>query len=80
MECNKNEYYSVPDGKCVNSCRKNHLFLFKNLCINYCPIFSQYIYNGPDEDICLNQCSENAPYLNYDSKKSVENCNDLPIF
>ena len=80
VECNKNEYYSIPDEKCVNSCRKNNLFLFGKLCINYCPIFSQYIYNGPDEDICINQCPENAPYLNYDSKRCVENCNDLPIF
>ena len=80
VECNQNEYYSIPDGKCVNSCRKNNLFLFKNLCISSCPIFSKYIYNGPDEDICLNQCPDNAPYLNYDSKKCVENCNNLPIF
>ena len=78
--CGINQYYSVPGKKCVNSCREEGLFLYDKYCINTCPIFSKSLYNGQTEDICLSECPEDAPFLDYSSNKCLQSCNELYIF
>ena len=78
--CGEGIYYSIPDKQCVNSCREKGLYLYDKYCINACPIFSQNIYNGQYEDICLSECPEDAPFSDFSTKRCVENCNEMPIF
>ena len=78
--CGEGRYYSIPDKQCVNSCKENGLYLYDKYCINECPIFSHYIYNAQNEDICLQQCPEDAPFSDSSTNKCVESCNEMPIF
>ena len=80
IDCGIFSYYSVPDNQCVGSCREKGLYLYDIYCINSCPIFSKYIYNGQSEDLCLSQCPDDAPFADYSTNKCVESCNELPIF
>ena len=76
-ECGENQYYSIPDKKCVDSCRSLKLFLYNDkYCIKTCPIFSPNVFKGTKEDICTKDCPEEAPYLNYDSGVCIANCDD----
>ena len=80
QNCDEGLYYYISNNQCINSCRTKGLFLYDKYCINECPIFSKYIYNGLNEDICLSQCPEDAPFIDSNTNKCVKSCNEMAIF
>ena len=76
-ECGVNQYYSIPDGKCVDSCRSLGLVLYNDkYCIKNCLVFSPNIFKDSDEDRCTKDCPEEVPFLNYESGVCVDTCNN----
>lgn len=78
--CGNDQYYSIPNKECVNSCKSLGFVLYNKYCLKDCPIFAKYIFKGTNEDICVKDCPENSPYLDYESGICIMSCNELYIF